>query len=429
MLDDNQGTIELKEDGQLLIKPSSTIKAVSMLNLRSSTDSYDIRASLFIDILYHCSVCGNRNMNYEENQFHKESLDHMFQLQKKLECYEQVTECDDDTVKSVASFEEDMMISKQVLLTNDEDDEGGDAPQIIIDAVDEFVTPRKTSPDIVVPPAPMKRKRDSDDLSDNEEEEDDEDIQKFDKPMTGDGNCLFRSLADQIYGDQSYHLLLRYVCYLYLKKHPEVGFEESETQKSLSDGFKFGTLAGDLETKIISMIYHFRIETIDKKDGSILQPWGNMEWATLRVLYSENHYDSCIPVSDKVRNFSDVFGRFHWLCPGKFENAFLKKEGIPTRLPQWSRIEYSLKKFYLINPKSFGLVGLAEPGKKCRATVIDTAFAFSEMLTDAENFALVRQDNRRDTIYYKLLCKDSVVWCSRDYLLRNEGCRKRRRFR
>lgn len=36
-------------------------------------------------------------------------------------------------------------------------------------------------------------------------------------PVEGDGNCLFRSISHQVYGDQKYHALVRARCMDYME--------------------------------------------------------------------------------------------------------------------------------------------------------------------------------------------------------------------
>jgi len=43
--------------------------------------------------------------------------------------------------------------------------------------------------------------------------------------MEGDGNCLFRSVADQVYGDQAMHRVVRAKCVEYMRSQ-KTWFEE-----------------------------------------------------------------------------------------------------------------------------------------------------------------------------------------------------------
>lgn len=442
-----EGSIELHENGQFTITPDSTLKAVSsILQLNSNADAYTISATLTVEILYHCSLCGAKNMNYETSEFHKQTMEHLVTLQKSLECYETITEClDMETDRSVTSSSPPpsvQMIEDEPTSIKDDDErtvtdcdpqEVQSPPKIIIDAVNEdnvlVETPQPSTDVVVVPPgAHVKPKRKCSFVEEPDVSEEDDDDSKFDKPMERDGNCLFRSFADQIYGDEMYHLLLRHICYHYLQEHPELGYDlgynESQVAEAIEKGFKFGWWAGEMETKVISEIYHFRIETIDKVTKSVIQCFGELNWATLRVVFSneENHYTSYIAISNSAGNFSDVFKPSHFDNPGSFENDLLGDlEGVV--LPEMEKKYFRFRKIkalfnpldiFEISPKSLGLYHFTG---KYEACIIDTAFAFPEMLMNSENFHLPSDDTTGDMIYYKLRVEDcDVIWCSFNYL-------------
>jgi hypothetical protein len=405
----SKGLIELMDNSQLIITPNSAIKAVSsVIDLKSNSQSYSINATLSIEILYHCLLCGAKNMNYETSEFHKQTMEHLITLQKSLECNETATECldeaDMDTDVSVASTSEKMIHDDQPIPVDCDDDQKTET----------------ACEDVIVSASKLKRKCS---FVEEPEVSDDESVNsKFDKPMTRDGNCLFRSLADQIYGDEMYHLLLRHSCYHYLKDHPDLGYDlgysESDIATIIEKGFLFGEWAGDIETKIISEIYHFRIETIDKTTKSVIQHFGKLNWATLRVVFSttENHYDSYIAISNTGTNFSDVFDESHFDAPGSFENDLFPEDCLPhcERMILTSRL-VNLHDIYEITPKSLGLFNFTG---KYESSIIDTVFANRDMvMKNKETVHFPSDDLQGDKIYYKLQVEDcDVIWCSLNYL-------------
>ena len=40
-------------------------------------------------------------------------------------------------------------------------------------------------------------------------------------PVSGDGNCLFRAVAHQVYGDERFHMLVRAKCVDYMEVEAE----------------------------------------------------------------------------------------------------------------------------------------------------------------------------------------------------------------
>ena len=63
-------------------------------------------------------------------------------------------------------------------------------------------------------------------------------------PVEGDGNCLFRSVSHQIYGDDSHHRLVRARCMDYMEvREAWIAFSR-EAQRSATKISPFWTLAG-----------------------------------------------------------------------------------------------------------------------------------------------------------------------------------------
>ncbi len=54
------------------------------------------------------------------------------------------------------------------------------------------------------------------------------------KPVAGDGNCMFRSIADQIYGDEEMHAVTREMCMDYMEQN-RAHFEHFIANEEFSD--------------------------------------------------------------------------------------------------------------------------------------------------------------------------------------------------
>ena len=54
------------------------------------------------------------------------------------------------------------------------------------------------------------------------------------KPVAGDGNCMFRSIADQIYGDEEMHIVTREMCMDYMEQN-RGHFEQFIANEEFSD--------------------------------------------------------------------------------------------------------------------------------------------------------------------------------------------------
>lgn len=239
-----------------------------------------------------------------------------------------------------------------------------------------------------------------------------------------DGNCLFRSLAVQIYGDEKFHLLLRFTCYNHLSKHMDLGFDKKETLERIKNGYNWGEWAGDIETKIISEIYHFKIVTIDAKDKSIKQIFGKEDWTPLFVIYDENHYDSYLV--RQTPPLSDVFHEKHYENPGTFEDITITTAANDALS--------DVNKLYKISATYWG----EKKTKFYAGTIEDVVFANSEMMTSSidENEAQVFFNKRKDdsTLFYKLrFDDDDVAWFSHAIILDSEvqqqqPKRKKRRY-
>jgi len=164
----------------------------------------------------------------------------------------------------------------------------------------------------------------------------------FIKDVKGDGNCLFRSISDQIYGTEEFHEIIREKCMDYLliereffEQFIEGGKEEFENYIIMKR--KNGVWGDDIELQAISEIYKRPIEiysnsikplkTFHENQKSFSRCENEDEIILpIRLSYhGKNHYNSIIP--NKV-NYLD-FKIFRKLLikekPGEFERNRIEK--------------------------------------------------------------------------------------------------------
>ena len=122
------------------------------------------------------------------------------------------------------------------------------------------------------------------------------------KIVAGDGNCLFRSVSDQVYGNEELHGLVREYCMNYINVEREffsqyiVGgidaFDEYITNKRQN-----GIWGDDLEIEALSEIYELPIEiyAYDNKPMRTFHETSNNNTTTipLRISYhGRSHFNS-----------------------------------------------------------------------------------------------------------------------------------------
>ena len=86
------------------------------------------------------------------------------------------------------------------------------------------------------------------------------------REMEGDGNCLFRAVADQVYrGEQDYHALVREYCMQYIELEREFFSQfivggDSMFETYLACKRELGVWGDDIELQALSEIYNRPIE-------------------------------------------------------------------------------------------------------------------------------------------------------------------------
>jgi len=124
-----------------------------------------------------------------------------------------------------------------------------------------------------------------------------------------DGNCLFRAVADQVYGDQSVHEIIREKCCDYLESESEYFKQYVDTESIAYDRYlKFmrrsSTWGGNVEIQAISEIYDRPVE-IYAYDVTPRNTFSNLNRnrtskPPIRLSYHFNsHYNSIASVGHK----------------------------------------------------------------------------------------------------------------------------------
>lgn len=127
-----------------------------------------------------------------------------------------------------------------------------------------------------------------------------------------DGNCMFRAVAHQLYGDQSGHEAVRKQCCDYLDKEREFFqnycFDESLDQR-LTRMRRLGTWGDNIELQALSELFKCSIEVY------YLNNWPVMIYSSrheavkpVRLYYRNNcHYDSIVDTETAYRS-EDIYG-------------------------------------------------------------------------------------------------------------------------
>lgn len=116
--------------------------------------------------------------------------------------------------------------------------------------------------------------------------------------IPGDGDCCYRSISEQVYGNQEFRVVLRNLCADYLKNHPEL--QAFETSENIAKSFNIGEMAGDLEISVLSELLNCRINVYYKGDDEpshIYNPEAS-SGDVINLLFQNAHYDSYYPSSE-----------------------------------------------------------------------------------------------------------------------------------
>ena len=159
----------------------------------------------------------------------------------------------------------------------------------------------------------------------------------FIKDIVGDGNCMFRAISDQVYGNEEKYDLLRQKCMDYLLIERDFFEQFVEGGKNGFDEYinmkrKNGVWGDDIELQALSEIYNRPIEIYSNstkplktfhEDKNEFKREGNEKINNdcndfvmpIRISYhGKNHYNSIVPNKENLNQWR------------KFRNCFLKEK-------------------------------------------------------------------------------------------------------
>ena len=209
-------------------------------------------------------------------------------------------------------------------------------------------------------------------LNEDQEEKIKKNMEKlhfFIKAMGRDGNCMFRSVSDQIYGNEEYHYIIREKCmdYLLIEREFFAQFVEGgdkEFDNYINMKRKSGVWGDDVELQAISEIYNRPIEIYSGSNKPLKTFHENLKEFNLkdddkeenkkikispiRISYHGNeHYNSVVPTKfdfDIWRSYKDSMISRN---PGEYEDEILKlkQERKLNKINEKKEIEESRKLF------------------------------------------------------------------------------------
>ena len=215
-------------------------------------------------------------------------------------------------------------------------------------------------------------------LNKDQEEKIKDNIEKLDffiKKMEGDGNCMFRAVSDQIYGNEDYHNIIREKCMKYLlierkffSQFVEGGDKEFDNYINMKS--KLGVWGDDVELQAISEIYNRPIEIYCGSDKPLKTFHENfnefnlkkendnkndtIKISPIRISYhGKEHYNSIIPRKNNFEIWRSYKDSMINESPGEYEEKILKMkiEEKKEKKEEKKEIEISRKLFVQIKDK------------------------------------------------------------------------------
>lgn len=138
------------------------------------------------------------------------------------------------------------------------------------------------------------------------------------RDVVGDGSCLFRSVADQVDGDESLHRIYRDEACRHMLKHPDFYSlfidedEDGTLDKYLKEMLKDGEWGGNLELQAMASCFNMNIVIHRKElDDTIIEPMNqaldkNSKRFTIHLAYFQEedfeHYTSVRKLGDDSKD-------------------------------------------------------------------------------------------------------------------------------
>ena len=170
----------------------------------------------------------------------------------------------------------------------------------------------------------------------------------FIKDIVGDGNCMFRAISDQVYGNEEKYDLLRQKCMDYLLIERDFFEQFVEGGKNGFDEYinmkrKNGVWGDDIELQALSEIYNRPIEIYSnstkplktfhenknefKREGNEkINNDCNDFVMPIRISYhGKNHYNSIVPNKENLQQWRKFRKSFIQLNNGEYEDKVLEE--------------------------------------------------------------------------------------------------------
>ena len=210
-------------------------------------------------------------------------------------------------------------------------------------------------------------------LNKDQEEKIKDKIEKLDffiKKMGGDGNCMFRAVSDQVYGNEDYHGIIREKCMKYLlierqffSQFVEGGDKEFDNYINMKS--KSGVWGDDVELQAISEIYnrpieiycgsdkplktfHENVNEFNLKKENDEKDKDKIKISPIRISYhGKEHYNSIIPRKNNYDVWISYKNSMINKNPGEYEDQILKmkSEEKKEKKEEKKEIEESRKLF------------------------------------------------------------------------------------
>lgn len=121
------------------------------------------------------------------------------------------------------------------------------------------------------------------------------------REQEGDGNCLFRAVSLQVYGDPSMHMDVRHQCLDHMAKdeeHFSQFVEDEDFSKYLKRKRTAGVHGNNPEIQAISELFNRPVEVFTPDNGATPLNIFQSEYKTsdvpIRLSYQDNHYDAVV---------------------------------------------------------------------------------------------------------------------------------------
>jgi hypothetical protein len=138
-----------------------------------------------------------------------------------------------------------------------------------------------------------------------------------------DGNCLFRCVSHQLYGDPEHHMLIRRYCVEFMRLNPVtfMEFMVEDIDDYLKKMSQAKTWGDQLEIIAISKLYSRNFEVYESTTADLLHFFDAFSTENpIRVFYeNKTHYDSVVPVTWESNE------HFLKTVPGEYEKERIAK--------------------------------------------------------------------------------------------------------